>query len=121
MSRTIVRELSANLVQPLCIVLDDFQLVESSVAVVNFIDRLVSDLPDDVHLIIVSRSLPPLQLGVLIAQQQVSALGQSMLRLDLDETRQLMAMLGGPADPGIDEQAMRACMPIPKAGWWACS
>jgi LuxR family maltose regulon positive regulatory protein len=102
----LVRELSAQLTQPLCIVLDDLHLVEGSAPVASFLDRFISDLPDDVHLIIASRNLPPLQLGLLIAQQQVSALGQSMLRLDLNETRQLVASLSGVQESVLDDASV---------------
>jgi LuxR family maltose regulon positive regulatory protein len=113
--RTLVRELSAYLTQPLCMVLDDFHLVESSATVVHFVDRLLNELPDETHLIIASRNLPPLQLAMLIAQQQVAALGQSMLRLDIDETRHLIVSLNNGAAGGasagaavaeIDEDAL---------------
>jgi ATP/maltotriose-dependent transcriptional regulator MalT/DNA-binding SARP family transcriptional activator len=101
--RTLTREISAHLTQPLCIVIDDFHLVETSVPVIQFIDRLVIELPDDAHLIIASRSLPSLQLGVLIAQQQVAALGQSALRLDQAETRQLIAALNNVEEKEVAE------------------
>ena len=101
--RTFARELSDHLTQPLCMVLDDFHVVESSAPVIQFVDRLINELPEEAHLIISSRNLPPLQLGLLIAQQQVAALGQSMLRLDLDETRQLIASLNGVNLVDIDD------------------
>ncbi|MCL5994783.1 MAG: hypothetical protein M1546_01860 [Chloroflexi bacterium] len=103
--RMLQRELSSNLTQPLCVILDDFHLVEPSAAVVGFLDRFIAELPEDVHLIIASRNLPPLQLGLLIAQQQVTALGQAALRLDLDETRQLIASLNGVPFGDVDEIA----------------
>jgi ATP/maltotriose-dependent transcriptional regulator MalT/DNA-binding SARP family transcriptional activator len=106
--RTFVRELGAYLAQPTCIVLDDFHNIETSQPVTEFINRLIMDLPDDAHLIIASRNLPPLQLGILIAQQQVSALGQSILRLDQDETRQLLASLNGTQESTVAEEAERA-------------
>ncbi len=95
LARTLVRELAACMSQPLCIVLDDFHLVEACMPVIQFVDQLLAELPEEAHLIIASRTLPPLQLGVLIAQQQVTALGQTILRLDMDETRQMLAALNG--------------------------
>ena len=95
LARTLARELEQHIVQPTCFILDDFHLIESSKSVLNFIDSLVAELPDDCHLIIASRSLPLLQLGTLISQQQVSALGQTALRLDLQETRDLLGSLRG--------------------------
>ena len=114
--RTFVRELAARLSdstsdppsKPTCMVLDDFHVVESSTPVIDFVNRLVLELPDDAHLVIASRNLPPLQLGVLIAQQQVTALGQSILRLDQDETRQLLASLNGTPESTVAEEAERA-------------
>ena len=106
--RTFVRELGTYLTQPTCIVLDDFHNIEASQPVTEFVNRLIIELPDDAHMIIASRNLPPLQLGILIAQQQVSALGQSMLRLDQDETRQLLASLNGTQESSVAEEAERA-------------
>jgi DNA-binding SARP family transcriptional activator len=106
--RTFVRELGACLSRPTCIVLDDFHNVETSQPITEFVNRLVMELPDDAHLIIASRNLPPLQLGTLIAQQQVLALGQSILRLDPDETRQLLASLNGTQESSVAEEAERA-------------
>ena len=105
--RTFARELAASLIQPTCLVLDDFHVVESSTSVVDFINRLIGELPDDAHLIIASRNLPPLQLGILIAQQQVTALGQSVLRLDQDETRQLLAALNTDQETDVAGEAER--------------
>ena len=107
--RTLARELTACMSQPLCLVLDDFHNIETSAPVLQFIDRLLSELPEEMHLIIASRNLPPLQLGVLIAQQQVAALGQAILRLDVEETRQVIASLEGLSPTQVsDETANKA-------------
>ncbi|MCL4505961.1 MAG: hypothetical protein M1434_10445 [Chloroflexi bacterium] len=95
LARTLVRDINAYLVQPVCIVLDDFHVVEASAPVIQFVDQLIAELPEEAHLIIASRNLPSLQLGVLIARQQVAAIGQSLLRLDVEETRQLIAAFHG--------------------------
>lgn len=95
LTHTLVRELATFMTQPICMVLDDFQIVEASAPVIQFLDRLLEELPEEAHLIISSRNLPPLQLGVLIAQQQVAALGQAILRLDMEETRQIIAAING--------------------------
>lgn len=109
LARTLVREISAHLVQPICMVLDDFHVVESSTPVVQFVDQLIKELPEEAHLIIASRNLPPLQLGVLIAHQQLAAIGQALLRLDVEETRQLIAAFHGlPATEISDSVAANA-------------
>lgn len=99
-ARALAREIEQRISRPTCLILDDFHLVEQSAAVHRFMDNLIAELPDDCHVVICSRSLPQqLQLGVLLSQQQVKAIGQSVLRLDAEETRSLIGSLRGVA-PG---------------------
>jgi ATP/maltotriose-dependent transcriptional regulator MalT len=93
LARAFLAELADVVAQPTFIILDDFHLIESSQSILTFHDQLITELPDDAHLILASRAIPKLQLGMLIAQQQVRAIGQSALKLTQDETRQIVSQL----------------------------
>lgn len=71
--------------------LDDYHFVDNSVAVNQIVDRLLHYLPDNVHLILASRTLPTLlNLTRLTARQQIAGLGVGDLRFHADEIRELM-------------------------------
>ncbi len=73
------------------IVLDDYQLVETSAPVNQLLDRLLAHLPENAHIIIASRTVPSqLTLTRLTARQQVAGLGVPDLRFTPDEIRALM-------------------------------
>ena len=75
------------------IVLDDFHRGESES--VNFLlDTLLQNLPDNVHIILASRSIPrltPKGMALLIARREVEGLGTNDLRFDANEIRALLA------------------------------
>src|SRR6185369_11689713 len=58
--------------QQLILVLDDYHHLGTETAVHRILDRLIAYLPDVLHLVIISRELPPLQLSRLRAQTQLS-------------------------------------------------
>jgi ATP/maltotriose-dependent transcriptional regulator MalT/DNA-binding SARP family transcriptional activator len=73
------------------IVLDDYQLVENSEPVNQLLDRLLTHLPENAHIILASRTIPAqLTLTRLTARQQVAGLGMNDLRFISEEIRALM-------------------------------
>ncbi|MCW1968940.1 MAG: hypothetical protein KIH69_012590, partial [Anaerolineae bacterium] len=93
--------------QQVCIVLDDFHVIESSQAVIDLLNRLILLLPDNVRLVLSGRILPQLQLAQLIAEQQVSTIGLGMLKLDLDETRRLLATINETSSVILDDASLK--------------
>lgn len=93
--------------QQVCIVLDDFHIVESSQPVIDLLNRLILLLPDNVRLVLSGRILPQLQLAQLIAEQQVSTIGLSMLKLDIDETRRLLATINETSSVILDDASLK--------------
>lgn len=74
------------------IVLEDFHLVENNTPITQFLDRLLSYLPENAHLILSSRTVPDtLTLTRLTAQRQVVALGTDDLRFTADEIHALVS------------------------------
>ncbi|MEX3813171.1 LuxR C-terminal-related transcriptional regulator [Paraburkholderia sp. BR13439] len=69
-----------------CIFLDDFHLI-SLPAVHDAVSFLVENAPSHVHVVICTRTDPPLPLGRLRAGNSLLELDASTLRFDFDETR----------------------------------
>jgi LuxR family maltose regulon positive regulatory protein len=78
----------------LVIVLDDYHLIEE-LAVHNSISFLIENLPPHVHLVIASRSDPPLQLSLLRGRGQLGELRMSQLRFTQDETAEFLTKAVG--------------------------
>jgi DNA-binding SARP family transcriptional activator len=85
------------------LVLDDFQVVGDAEDVVNAVDALVRDLPDNGQIVITAREAPALSMTRLVVEGAVFPLGTEDLRFTPDETRALRETLGG--DASRDEQA----------------
>ena len=66
-------------------VMDDVHLVTGSPAAETWLRTFVSLLPNNCHLILLSRVLPDLPLTEMIARREVLAIGQDQLRFTTDE------------------------------------
>jgi len=75
--------------QQLILVLDDYHHLGSDTPVHAFLDRLLAYLPDVLHVIIISREMPPLALARLRAQSPLSTIDRSDLLFTDEETQQL--------------------------------
>jgi LuxR family transcriptional regulator, maltose regulon positive regulatory protein len=84
------RELEEKVGDYFVLVLDDFQLVEASDDVIHFFDDLLRGLPESAHLIIASRTLPPLRIASLAARRQIAGLNEENLRFTRTEVQELL-------------------------------
>lgn len=84
----VVSELSA-LADELVIVLDDYHLIRSD-EVHQVMRHLLRYMPPRLHLVILSRTDPPLHLGRLRIKQQITELRASDLRFAVAETRRFL-------------------------------
>lgn len=75
--------------QQLILVLDDYHHLGADTPVHAFLDRLLAYLPDVLHVIIISREMPPLALARLRAQSPLSMIDRSDLLFTDEETQQL--------------------------------
>jgi ATP/maltotriose-dependent transcriptional regulator MalT/DNA-binding SARP family transcriptional activator len=75
--------------QQLILVLDDYHHLGAETAVHTVLDRLLAYLPDVLHVIIISREVPPLALGRLRTHSALSNIDRSDLLFTDDETREL--------------------------------
>jgi len=81
----LVNELSEDIADYMAIVLDDYHTVEEQEEVNRCLDTLLAYLPEHVHLILASRSIPPLSLARLAAYGEAEAIGREDLRFTVEE------------------------------------
>jgi LuxR family maltose regulon positive regulatory protein len=75
--------------QQLIIVLDDYHHLGTETAVHAVVDRLLAYLPDVLHVIIISRDLPPLSLARLRSQASLTVIDRNELLFTDEETQEL--------------------------------
>ncbi len=74
--------------EPLLIVLDDLHSVFDAVWFTDFFSNFVPSLAAHVHLLMIARTLPPLQLWRLRSKQVLGVLDEKLLSFNLDETKE---------------------------------
>ena len=94
-ARALVASLSYDIYQDIpgyfVLILDDYQLIDSSIAANSFLDLLLRHLPENCHIILSSRGLPTkLSITRLVARQEISGLGVTDLRFTAAEIRALI-------------------------------
>ena len=99
---------------PLFIVFDDFQHIRSP-ETLSVISTLLDQPPADVHLIIASRTQPPLDISRLRLEDALLEIGASELKIRREEVTALNEGLGGGA---LDEEEMVHLLSITE-GWMA--
>jgi ATP/maltotriose-dependent transcriptional regulator MalT len=77
--------------QQLILVLDDYHHLGQDTAVHAVLDRLLAYLPDVLHVIIISREMPPLALGRLRTHSPLSNIDRADLLFTDEETQELFA------------------------------
>lgn len=87
----IVSELN-RLTAELILVLDDYHLIRSA-EVHQVMRHLLRYMPPQLHLVIISRTDPPLHLGRLRIEQQITELRSADLRFAVEETRKFLDRL----------------------------
>ena len=75
--------------QKIILVLDDYHHLGAETAVHVVLDRFLGYLPDVLHVILISREIPPLAMARLRAQAPLSIIDRSDLLFTDDETQQL--------------------------------
>lgn len=75
--------------QQLILVLDDYHHLGTDTSVHRVVDRLLAYLPDVLHIIIISRDVPPLALARLRAHNELTIIDRTELLFTDDETQEL--------------------------------
>jgi LuxR family maltose regulon positive regulatory protein len=86
--QTLVAELSSA-TRPLALVLDDFHAIDNP-EIHDVMTELLTQLPLDMRVVLISRTEPPLQLARLRSRQDLFELGREDLRVTDDEALELM-------------------------------
>lgn len=84
--------------RPVLLVIDDFHVAQDE-EIHAFIQHLVDDAPDTLHLMLLSRTPPPLRIHRLARAHAVVVLEEADLRLDHEEFERFAAAVGLQADP----------------------
>lgn len=94
-AKTLISLLSADGIAPLTLVLDDLGSIDASPQAIELIYTLARIAPEGITFLALSRALPRLSPDPLVARQQAAILGPSLLKLQEDEARELIARLRG--------------------------
>jgi LuxR family maltose regulon positive regulatory protein len=86
----LVNELAEEIPEYVVIVLDDYHVVDSEEGVNQVLDTLLQYLPENVHLIISGRSVPPLSMVRLATYGEAAAIGSEHLCFTTEEVRALL-------------------------------
>ncbi len=89
----LLNEVLERVEQQLIIVLDDYHHLGTETPVHAVLDRLLAYLPDILHVIVISREIPPLALARLRTQSPHSIIDRSNLLFNDDETQQLFRQI----------------------------
>lgn len=99
-------ELGDRLDSPVILVLDDFHAVQDSEPVCKALEAFLAYLPENVQLIVISRSQLPLRTSQLKVRQQLVELGIPELRFNPDEVGELVRSVSGRAIAPDQAQAL---------------
>lgn len=91
----LLNEILEHVEQQLIIVLDDYHHLGTQSLVHVLVDRLIAYLPDVVHLIIISRDLPPLTLARRRSQHSLALIDRTDLLFTDEETQELLRKVFG--------------------------
>ncbi|MCP4119214.1 MAG: transcriptional regulator [Desulfobacteraceae bacterium] len=83
------RELETTVTRETVMVLDDYHLVQASVEINQALEFILERLPRNLHLVIISRTKPPLRTSRLRAGQQLLEIGERDLAFTAAEVRRL--------------------------------
>ena len=108
LATALIREIEAALHDYFILTLDDFHVVQDSPSILRFFDVLLADLPEQAHLLIAGRTLPPLRIASLADRQQIAGLSEEHLRFTPAETRALIQLRNGVSVPEEESDKLAA-------------
>lgn len=83
----LIDKLSQN--QSVILVLDDFQMISEEFLIAT-IDFFIKNMPENVHLVMVSRQMPPIYMGILSIEDELLLIEEKDIRLTQEESRQFL-------------------------------
>ncbi|HEY7379285.1 MAG TPA: BTAD domain-containing putative transcriptional regulator [Steroidobacteraceae bacterium] len=112
-SRHFFRAYFEQLATPALLALDNYHELPRDSALHGVLEQAVTELPQGLNLVAISRAEPPGQFTRLKASEQVAVIDWSSLRLSLDETREIAAQRAS-----LDEGTVRRIHQV-SDGWVA--
>ncbi|MDX6304043.1 MAG: hypothetical protein QOI77_1012 [Blastocatellia bacterium] len=91
----LLNEILEGVEEQLILVLDDYHHLGTETPVHAVLDRLIAYLPDVIHVIIISRDIPPLTLARLRSQDSLSIIDRADLLFTDEETQELFRKVFG--------------------------
>ncbi len=91
----LLNEILEHVEQQLIVVLDDYHHLGTDTSVHAVVDRLIAYLPDVMHVIIISRDVPPLTLARLRSQDSLALIDRNDLLFTAQETQELFRKVFG--------------------------
>jgi LuxR family maltose regulon positive regulatory protein len=91
----LLNEILEGVEQRMILVLDDYHHLGAETPVHAVLDRLIAYLPDVIHVIIISRDIPPLTLARLRSQDSLSIIDRADLLFTDEETQELFRKVFG--------------------------
>ncbi len=91
----LLNEILEHVEQQLIVVLDDYHHLGTDTSVHAVVDRLIAYLPDVMHVIIISRDVPPLTLARLRSQDSLAVIDRNDLLFTAPETQELFRRVFG--------------------------
>jgi ATP/maltotriose-dependent transcriptional regulator MalT/DNA-binding SARP family transcriptional activator len=91
----LLNEILEGVEQQLILVLDDYHHLGAETPVHAILDRLIAYLPDVIHIVIISREIPPLTLARLRSQDSLSFIDRGDLLFTGEETQELFRKIFG--------------------------
>lgn len=85
----LLNEVLEKIEQQLIVVLDDYHHLGNDTAVHSVVDRLIQYMPDVMHLIIITRDMPPLSIARLRSHNSLAVVDRSELLFTDKETQEL--------------------------------
>jgi LuxR family maltose regulon positive regulatory protein len=91
----LLNEILESVEQKLIVVLDDYHHLGGETPVHAVLDRLIAYLPDVLHVIVISRDIPPLTLARLRSQDSLAIIDRTDLLFTDEETQELFRKVFG--------------------------
>lgn len=105
---TFINEFIENIQKDFFIILDNFHQIQNNRRLMDYIDYLLRHIPEALHLIIATRSTPPLDIPYFSAKQDLLLLEKTHLLFDEAEIRALLKNVYGMHVPEEEVQRIAA-------------
>ena len=91
----LINDASETLASRVCLILDDVHHLEGGEAVLRGLRRLIEHLPDSLHIVLTSRTVPDISVPLLKAKDRLLVIDQNDLTFSAEETGELLLRVFG--------------------------